>query len=52
MQTNCRGLPYEDVKTMAKQAYELFNDLFEFQEVHVYDDINKASMIERLNNIS
>ena len=30
VQTNCRGLPYEDVKTMAKQAYELFNELFEF----------------------
>ena len=49
--TTCNGDEYQDAVETGAKAKELFGDIFEFDEVKYYQDIDKWSMRNILNKI-
>ena len=49
--TECKGAPFINAEKIGKQAAELFQDILEFDDVQVFQNLPKGQIIEQLKFI-
>ena len=49
--THCKGVQYKNAVERGEQARKLFKEELEYQEVRLFEDIDKAQIIEKLESL-
>ena len=47
--TECKGVPYNNSKECGNKAIEFFKGVLEFQEVSIFCNLTKTEVINKLN---